>query len=767
MFGVGDIAATIEDSGVIDMRSKVGKIAAMLLVVVMMIWPGGGAYAQNHFPTGKIEAGIEAGIEKSGYARIVVRYRDGVQVRSLRTLNESFLGSVVDEIPSLNAVVVQVPAERLDAALSILRNDPNVLYAEPDAVAHIAFTPNDPEYPVHQYGPQIIQADKAWDITRGDPNVLVAVVDTGVDYTHPDLQGKVVKGYDFVNNDADPADDNGHGTHVAGIIAAATNNGVGVASIGFNTRVLAVKVLDANGSGYYSTVAKGITYAADHGARIINLSLRGTVSSSILQDAVNYAWNKGVLVVAAAGNDGSNAPAYPAAYPHVLAVAATDWNDTRWSLSNYGDYIDVSAPGVGIISTDWVGAVGLYASRSGTSMAAPHVAAVAALALAVNPNLTNADLETLIKTSVDDKGDPGWDPYYGAGRVNAYKAVLAAQEMGRNVANGTIGDLVWVDANGNGIQDADEPGLANVIVKLYQADGTLVASTTTDQNGAYAFTDLPAGDYYLQVVSPGGYVFTLANQGTDDTVDSDVDRATGKTTVISLAAGQSDTRWDAGLIPTVRLSGVTWIDPNANGLVDPNEVQVVPDVPVHITGTDITGATVDVTVNTDANGRYEMAGLLPGTYQMEVPAHFGGYIVTTPNPQTITLTALSQQAVEVNFGFLAPTWVNMLAFITTSTEKGVQLRWKVSLGGAIPAFHVWRSSGDDGWIRLTESPLLPVSENGDTALYEFNDENVHPGHTYYYRLKATDGTAFGPWSVYVPPFGNTNTGVMFLPFMSR
>ncbi len=745
------------------MLRRVGWITTLLLVVVMVLWLGGGVYADNRFPDGKTEVGIE----ESGYARIVVRYRDNVGTRSLRSLNETFLGKVVDEIAPLNAVVLQVPADRVDAVLSALRSDPRVLYAERDGIAQVAFTPNDPEYKIHQYGPQIIQADKAWDITKGDPNVLVAVVDTGVDYTHPELKDKVVLGYDFANNDPDPADDNGHGTHVAGIIAAATNNGIGVASVGFNTRVLAVKVLSANGSGYYSTVAKGITYAADNGARIINLSLRGTVSSAILQDAVNYAWNKGVLVVAAAGNDGSDAPSYPAAYPHVLAVAATDWNDAHWSLSNYGDYIDVAAPGVGIVSTDWAGGVGPYASRSGTSMAAPHVAAVAALALAVNPDLTNADLETIITSTADDKGDPGWDPYYGAGRVNAYKAVMAAQEMGRNVANGTIGDLVWVDANGNGIQDADERGLANVIVELYKADGTLVTSTTTDQNGHYAFSNLPAGDYYLRVVSPSGYVFTLSDQGTDDTVDSDVDRATGKTVIISLAAGQTDNSWDAGLIPTVRLGGITWIDFNANAIKDPDEIEVVAGVPVHVTGTDVTGATVDATVNTDANGRYEITGLLPGTYQVEVPAHFGGYIVTTPNPQSLSLTALSQQAQDVNFGYIAPTWVTMLAFITMPTSDSVHLRWEVRLNGGVPGFYVWRSSSANHWIQLTESPLLPVTENGSTAIYEFSDNTVQPGHTYYYRVETTDGAVFGPWAVYTPPSGSNSDAFVFLPFMTR
>ncbi len=750
-------------------RTLARPIAVVVIVVVtiisMVLVLGGGVLADTRSPAGN-EVGTA---DENGYARVVVRYRSARDIRAPRFLSAQVNGRVVDEIRALNALVVEVPASQLDAALALFRHDPNILYAEPDGIVQATFTPNDPEYPVHQYGPQIVEADKAWDITKGDPGIVVAVVDTGVDYTHEELTGKVVLGYDFVNDDADPMDDNGHGTHVAGIIAAATNNGVGVASVGYNTRVMAVKVLNASGSGFYSTVAQGITYAADHGARIINLSLRGTVSSPILEDAVTYAWNKGVLVVAAAGNDGSNMLVYPAAYPHVVAVSATDWNDNRWSLSNYGDYVDLAAPGVGIVSTDWAGGVGPYAARSGTSMAAPHVAAVAALALAVNPNLTNAELESLLTTTADDKGDPGWDPYYGAGRVNAYRAVLAAQEAARNVTGATVGDFVWVDANGNGLQDAGESGLADVIVELHQADGTLLVSTTTDANGHYAFTDVPAGDYYLRVVSPTGYVFTLADQGNDDALDSDVDRASGRTPTFSLTPGQNASGWDAGLIPTGRVGGVAWLDPNANALRDPDELNTIPGVPVHISGTDVTGAPVDATVNTDANGAYVVDSLLPGTYQIEAPHGYGGYVLTTANVVTVTLTAQVREATNVNFGYIAPTWVNLLAFVITPSSHSVRLSWEVALNGGEPApFRVWRAGPDGKWEQLTPEDLLPVSDDGRTAHYEFVDESVTPGTTYAYRLEAAGGATFGPWTVTTPTFSSTvAASSMFLPLLQR
>ena len=745
------------------MRKWVGWGLVTLIVLSVIVWPVSTANADGR------KTIHDLGRDEPNHVRLVVRYNDTVPQVTTQRLNAAIGGRVVTSIPALNAVVLEIPAERVTAVLQWLRSDPDVLYAEIDARAEIAFTPNDPEYNVRQYGPKIIRANDAWDITTGDPNILVAVVDTGVDYTHPDLTGKVVLGYDFVNNDPDPMDDNGHGTHVAGIVAAATNNGIGVASVGFDTRVLAVKVLDANGSGFYSTVAQGITYAADNGARIINLSLRGTVSSSILQDAVNYAWSKGALVVAAAGNDGSNAPVYPAAYPHVLAVAATDWNDERWGLSNYGDYVDVAAPGVGIYSTDWAGGVGPYASRSGTSMAAPHVAAVAALVLSVDPGLSNDELAALLTSTADDKGDPGWDPYYGAGRINAYAAVVAAQGQIRDVQTGSIGDFVWMDANGNGLQDPDEPGIAQVRVELYQADGTLLATTTTGPNGEYTFEGVPTGDYFVRVASPAGYVFTLTNQGGDDTLDSDVDRATGRTPIFTLAAGESATHWDAGLIPTVRLGGVTWVDPNANGIRDTEETHVVPGVPVRITGTDITGINVDITLYTDDTGQYYLDNLLPGTYQIQVPASIEGYVLTSSSVVTVTLTAQNRTMLDVNFGYIAPTNVDLMSFDAIPTARRVRLEWRVRLmDTSIPFFHVWRATPDGQWQRLTDTPLLPVEENGRIARFLYEDEEVTSGQTYIYRLESVGGATFGPWRVRVPnALESHNSSVTFLPLVTH
>jgi subtilisin family serine protease len=253
----------------------------------------------------------------------------------------------------------------------------------------------------------------------GDLSVLVAVVDTGIYYMHPDLSAHYVPlGYDWVNMDSDPEDDHGHGTHCAGIIAAVSNNGEGIAGLA-QVRVMAEKVLDSGGSGYWDWVANGIINATDCGADIISMSLGGYGYSQLVHDAVKYAYDSGVLLIAAAANDNTNMKSYPAAYDEVVAVAATDQNDAKASFSNWGDWIELAAPGVSIISTVPSG----YESWSGTSMACPHVSGVAALAWSAYPSKTRDWLRLWLRYTADDLGDPGFDVYYGYGRINARKAV--------------------------------------------------------------------------------------------------------------------------------------------------------------------------------------------------------------------------------------------------------------------------------------------------------------------------------------------------------
>lgn len=344
----------------------------------------------------------------------------------------------LDAIADTYRVAVE-PGRELAVAAQLASN-PAVRVAEPDYLFHKMTSPSDSLY-YRQWNLRHIRAHQGWVRTTGSSNVVIAVVDTGVDLTHPDLAGKIVPGIDTAHNDADPSDDDGHGTHVASIAAANSNNGEGIAGIAWGARIMPIKVLDANGSGSSSNLARGIIWAVDHGADIINLSLGGSKSSTLVADAITYAYERGVLVVAAAGNHyaAGNPTTYPAAYNHVLAVAATDDADGHASYSTSGSYVDVAAPGgdpSGPADTNeqhwipgayWRGSGVSYAWLSGTSQAAPHVAGLAALLLSLTPSLTPDQLQTIITGTAVDVQAPGWDEFSGHGRIDVLAAIDAVQ----------------------------------------------------------------------------------------------------------------------------------------------------------------------------------------------------------------------------------------------------------------------------------------------------------------------------------------------------
>jgi hypothetical protein len=294
------------------------------------------------------------------------------------------------------------------------------------------FTISDPDFSPRQFDMRQINADDAWlHCVQGDPKIIVAVIDTGVSQTHPDLAANLIPGASFVPSEPSVEDGQGHGSNVAGIVGAALND-FGVVGVAPRTGLLPVKVLSSSGSGYTSWVANGILYAANSGARILNLSLGGATDSQTLHDAVNYAANtKGVLVVSAAGNCGDsyyylngcsyiNQPLYPAAYSNVMAVAAVNSSDVKASFSNQGSYVDIAAPGVSIYNAYKNGG---YTYESGTSQAAPHVAGLAALIWARYPTYTAAQVRALIEDTAVDLGTAGLDPLYGRGRIDAHAAL--------------------------------------------------------------------------------------------------------------------------------------------------------------------------------------------------------------------------------------------------------------------------------------------------------------------------------------------------------
>ena len=307
-----------------------------------------------------------------------------------------------------------------------LYSEPHYMYLTNEAVnenTEGTLPPNDLLFSTYQWNLPAIETELGWKLSKGNQDVIVAVVDTGVQANHPDLKGKLLTGYNAIKKDSKPDDDVGHGTHVSGIIGALVNNSEGVAGISWYNKILPVKVLDNSGAGTTYSVSEGIIWAADHGAKVINLSLGNYADSQFLHDAIKYAYDRDIVIVSAAGNDNTERPGYPAAYPEVLAVAATNASAEKASFSNFGDYIDVTAPGESIASTY---PDSQYAALSGTSMASPHVAALAGLVRSINPDLTNTEVMKMMTDHAIDLGRPGQDKYYGWGQVDIYKTLQAA-----------------------------------------------------------------------------------------------------------------------------------------------------------------------------------------------------------------------------------------------------------------------------------------------------------------------------------------------------
>jgi thermitase len=378
---------------------------------------------------------------KSG--ELLVAFKPGISVGAAGVLMREANATLIRQLYGSEVELWRVPEGQELALVETLKGNPSVAFAEPN-YRYQAFdtVPNDPKWN-NQWGLPGTQMPGAWDITTGSSDVTIAIIDTGIDPNHPDLADKIVAGHDFVDNDANPRDENGHGTHVAGIAAALTNNNKGIAGVDWGARIMPVRVLNEESSGYNSDITEGISWAYEHGADVLNLSLGGSDYSQAMQNAINKAHNNGSLVVAAMGNSRQegNPTNYPAAYDNVFAVAALGPTSAYSSFSQYGPHCDISAPGgdmkyyqdpKGIYSTMPTYPVYMttfynyyqdYDYVNGTSQATPHVAGLAALIWSVDPGLTPDEVQALIETSADDLGAPGWDEDYGHGRINAYAAL--------------------------------------------------------------------------------------------------------------------------------------------------------------------------------------------------------------------------------------------------------------------------------------------------------------------------------------------------------
>ena len=476
-----------------------------------------------------------------------------------------FGGKVLGKLSDLNIYTVTLPTNASPQAFAhALSRHPAVKFAEPDALVPVDFVPNDPYY-TSEWHLQKIGASTAWNTSIGY-GVTVAILDSGIDSTHPDLVGQLVPGWNFYDNNSNTADVYGHGTMVAGVVAAVGGNSLGVVGISFGSKLMPIRVTDTSGYAYISDLANGLTWAADHGARVANMSFAVQAYSTVI-GAAQYFMNKGGVVMNSAGNSGSldTTPASGA----LVSVSATTSSDTNASWSTYGPYVDVAAPGVGIWTTTMGGG---YASVSGTSFSSPLTAGVAALMMAANPKLVPSQIVGMLESTAVDLGTPGYDDHYGYGRVDAAAAVAAAVASVAadttpptvsiaSPTGGSVNGLVSVSVNAS-----DNVGVTRVDLLV---NGTVLAS---DTSAPYAFSWDSGGLAGTSVSLVARAYDAAGNVGTSQTVTVSVATATPADTTPPTASIASPTGGSvSGVVPVSVTAndnvGVTRVDLKVNGAV--------------------------------------------------------------------------------------------------------------------------------------------------------------------------------------------------------
>ena len=456
----------------------------LLFFLVIFIWAPVSFGADDSFTLPGANNGESSVSQRPRFkaGQMLVKFKSGIDADAVTQLRKKSRGSHLRTLRGTGTQLWQVPEGQEEDIASQLEKRPDVEFAEPNYIYRMFAIPDDPDFTTQWAHRYIIGSPAAWDVSIGSSDIVIAVIDSGIDASHPDLSGKIVTGYDFVRGDGIPNDENGHGTHVAGIAAAATDNYTGIAGMDWNARIMPVKVLNYYGSGAASVVSEGITWAYEHGALVINLSLGGEYGSVTLQNAINAAHAAGCLVVAAMGNDRSANPTqYPAAYENVFAVAATTRTDTYAYYSQYGDHCDIAAPGgqmsyigdpFGIYSTLPTyegtyftgGEFSLFTDYDylqGTSMATPFVSGLAALIWTVKPAWTPDQVQSIIEDTAVDLGSVDWDEDYGHGRIDAAAALTAIVDDCFGDSDGDDGDVdgidlaIWANAHAITLTDSN------------------------------------------------------------------------------------------------------------------------------------------------------------------------------------------------------------------------------------------------------------------------------------------------------------------------
>ena len=494
-----------------SMQKHAGWLAIQAAVTLMAI--GFATVA----PTASAAQPTAQGAEQYARGRILVMPRAGLSADGFARVLAPH-GGRGRKIGQSDLHIVDLPNNGSEkTVIERLSKNPHIKFAELDRLVKSNFVPNDP-YFGSEWHLNKVNAPAAWDLSQGS-GVTIAILDSGVDGSHPDLTAQMVPGFNFFDNNTNTSDVFGHGTAVAGVAAAASNNAIGVSGVAGQAKIMPVRVSDLNGMGYISMIAQGITYAADHGARIANASFVGIASSTSIQNAAQYMKNKGGLVFVSAGNNGIDENVTPTTT--LIPVSATDEADNRTSWSSYGSFVALSAPGI----TWTTSRGGNYEQWMGTSFSSPLSAGVAALMMSAKPSLDGAQVEKLMYSTAVDLGAPGRDIYFGYGRVDAGAAVTAAAGTVTTVdtqapsvsisnlsASSTVSGVVPVNVSANdnvgvvrvelkvngstvGIDTAapyafswDSTGVAsgmtNLVAYAYDAAGNVAASSTVSVNVA-------------------------------------------------------------------------------------------------------------------------------------------------------------------------------------------------------------------------------------------------------------------------------------------
>lgn len=465
---------------------------------------------------------------------LLIGFRAGVGPAGRSAIFRNAGASYVEDIGQKTQVVrVRVPTVALELIKRLLERLPQLKFVEKNFEFDPALMPNDAAYPAQWHLPQIL-APQAWDLTQGAPGAVIAILDSGVEASHPDLAGKLVPGFNTYSNTSDTSDIYGHGTEVAGAAGAFTNNGQGVAGVAGAAPIMPVRVTDGTGRATSASIANGIIWAADHGARVINLSFNGIAGNAVIRTAAEYAHNHGTLVVAASGNCACLDPTPE--NPYIVSVSATDETDSSAYFSSVGPFVDLSAPGTNILTT---AKFGLYTTDSGTSLASPLVAGVAALMFAANPTLTPALAAQMLEATVVDPGGNGYDQSLGYGRVDAAAAVTAAAgyvappdtvaptvSLVAPLAGSSVSGITVVD-----VSASDDVGV--VKVDLYVDGAFFVSATTTPYSFALDTSILQNGAHALYAVASDA----ANNSGATTPISVTVANSPPDTTPPSVAMG--------------------------------------------------------------------------------------------------------------------------------------------------------------------------------------------------------------------------------------